>query len=161
MRWNRSARNVPCRTISSRLRCVATTTRASTGIGLSPPTRSISPFFQHAQQLGLHGERHVADFVQKKRAAGGLLEFSDVPRGRAGEGTFFVAEQFRFDQLGGHGGAIERHERPGAPRAFLVNRARDRVPCPCPFRPESRRAIRSRRRAPPAPSAAPSPGRTR
>ncbi len=47
---------------------------------------------QHAQQLGLHGERHVSDFVQKKRAASGLLEFADVPAGRAGEGTFFMAE---------------------------------------------------------------------
>ena len=81
--------------------------------------------FQHAQQFGLHRERHVANFIQKKRAARGLLEFSDVARGRAGERTFFVAEEFRLDQLSGHGGAIERHERPGMPRAFLVDRSRD------------------------------------
>ena len=39
-------------------------------------------FFEDAQKLGLHGERHVANFVQKQRAAMRLLEFSDVPRPR-------------------------------------------------------------------------------
>ena len=36
-------------------------------------------FFQHAQQLGLHVQRHVADLVEKNRAVIRLLEFSDVP----------------------------------------------------------------------------------
>ena len=43
------------------------------------------PLFQHAQQLGLHHQRHVADLIQKQRAVVGLLELADVPRGRAGE----------------------------------------------------------------------------
>ncbi len=42
-------------------------------------------FFEHAQQLGLHGQRHVADFVEEERSVLGLLEFADVPPGRAGE----------------------------------------------------------------------------
>ena len=41
--------------------------------------------FQHAQQLGLHGQRHVADFIQEQRAFTGLLEFADMPGGGAGE----------------------------------------------------------------------------
>ena len=41
--------------------------------------------FKHAQQLGLHGERHVADLVEKKRAAVRLLELAGVPLRRAGE----------------------------------------------------------------------------
>ncbi len=49
-------------------------------------------FLQHAQQLRLHGEWHVTDFVQEQRAASGLLELTDVPASRAGEGTFFMAE---------------------------------------------------------------------
>ena len=49
-------------------------------------------FFQHAQKFRLHRERHVADFVEEKSAVMGLLEFSDVARGRAGERAFFVAE---------------------------------------------------------------------
>ena len=83
--------------------------------------------FQHAQQLRLHRERHVADFVEKQRAAAGLLELADVPACRASERTLFMAEQLGFDQLARHGGAIERHERPGAARAFLVNGARDEL----------------------------------
>jgi hypothetical protein len=50
-------------------------------------------FFQDAEQLGLHCKGHVADFVEEKRAALGLFEFADVAAGRAGEGTFFVAEK--------------------------------------------------------------------
>ena len=49
--------------------------------------------FQHAQQLRLHHQRHVADFVQKQRAVIGLLELADVARQRAGERSLFVAEQ--------------------------------------------------------------------
>ena len=72
-------------------------------------------------------ERHVANFVEKKRAAVGLLEFSDVPRSRARERAFFVAEKLRLHQLGGNRGAIQRNERPAVPRAFFVQRARDQL----------------------------------
>jgi len=34
--------------------------------------------FQHAQQFGLHGQRHVADFVEKQRAVRGLLKLANV-----------------------------------------------------------------------------------
>ena len=49
-------------------------------------------FFQHAQQLGLHGERHVPDFVEKDGAVLGLLELAEMAAGGAGERSFFVAE---------------------------------------------------------------------
>ena len=62
---------------------------------------------QHAQQLGLHERGHVADLVQKQRAAVRLFELAEVPRGGAGERAFFVAEQLGFDQLGGNGGAVQ------------------------------------------------------
>ena len=84
-------------------------------------------FFQHAQQFGLHQNRHVADLVQEQRAVVGLLELADVPGGRAGEAAFFVAEEFAFDQLGGHRRAVQGDERPAFARAALVQRARDQL----------------------------------
>ena len=50
----------------------------------------------------------------------GLFEFADVPPGRAGEGSLFVPKQLRFDQLGRHGGAVERDKRPAPARAPVV-----------------------------------------
>ena len=49
-------------------------------------------FFQNAQQLGLHGERHVADLVEKKGAMIRLLELAGVPRDCSGEGALFMSE---------------------------------------------------------------------
>ena len=54
-------------------------------------------FFQHAQQLGLHSHGHVADFVQKERAAFGLFELANVTSGSSSECAFFVAEELGFD----------------------------------------------------------------
>src|SRR6185312_9407237 len=42
-------------------------------------------FFEHAQQLGLHGKRHVANLIEEERTATGLLEFAEMACGRAGE----------------------------------------------------------------------------
>ena len=82
-------------------------------------------FFEDAKKLGLHGDGHIADLVEEESAALGLLEFSDVASGRAGESTFFVAEEFGLDQFGGNGGAIECDEGVFVARRFLVNGARD------------------------------------
>ena len=46
--------------------------------------------FEHAQELGLHGRGHVADLIEKQRAALGLLEFAEVARCRSGERSLFV-----------------------------------------------------------------------
>ena len=51
---------------------------------------------QHAQKLGLGGQRHVADLVQEQRAAVGMLEQAGFVVGRAGEGTAHVPEQLAF-----------------------------------------------------------------
>ena len=82
-------------------------------------------FFEDAEKFGLHGDGHIADFVEEKRAAFGLLEFADVASCRASEGAFFVAEQFRLDQFGGDSGAIESDESVFVARGFFVNGARD------------------------------------
>ena len=80
--------------------------------------------FQHAQQLGLHGRRHIADLVKKESAAMGLLEFARVALGRAGKRSFLVAEELALDQLSGHGRAVQRHKWTCCPVALLVQCAR-------------------------------------
>ena len=55
-------------------------------------------FLQHAQQLRLRVEAHVADFVEKDRAAVGMLEAADPPRVSAGESTLLVPEELALQQ---------------------------------------------------------------
>src|SRR3546814_1513227 len=49
------------------------------------------PILQHAEQLDLHVEAHVADFVEEERAALARLEMADPARGGPGERAFFMA----------------------------------------------------------------------
>src|SRR6266566_4728210 len=48
-------------------------------------------FLEHAQQFRLHGQGHVADFVEEKRARFGLFEFAEMARSGPGERALFVA----------------------------------------------------------------------
>ena len=70
---------------------------------------------QHAQQLGLHRQRHVADLVEEQRAAAALLELADPAAVGAGEGALLVAEQLAFQQVLGDGGAVDGVKRRPAP----------------------------------------------
>src|SRR5208283_3309123 len=79
---------------------------------------------QHPQNLGLHGQRHVADFVEKDRAAVAELELADALGRRAGEGAFLVSEQLALDQILGNRGAIDRNKGPGGTMAVLENAPR-------------------------------------
>ncbi|MNZ97712.1 hypothetical protein D3C78_1169650 [compost metagenome] len=48
---------------------------------------------QHSQQARLQGQGHVADFIEKQRAAMGLLQATDHPTpSRAGEGAFAITK---------------------------------------------------------------------
>ena len=93
--------------------------------GLVGADRLDALLFERAQDLGLGAQAHVADFVEEKRAAVGLLELADLVFGGAGEAAFDVAEQFGLDQLFGDGGAIHFDERLGAAQAGGVQGARD------------------------------------
>jgi hypothetical protein len=93
----------------------------------SPPTRSTCRSSSTRSSFGLHQDRHVADLVQEQGAVVGLLELAEVAGSGAGEAAFFVAEQFAFDQLGGHGGAVQGDERPAFARAALMQGARDQL----------------------------------
>src|SRR6266542_4289750 len=84
-------------------------------------------FLQQPEQLGLHLDRHVADFVEEQRTAMCLFELAEVPGGRSREGAFLVSEQLRFDQLRRHGRAVHVDERLIAASASLVNGACDEL----------------------------------
>ena len=54
---------------------------------------------QHTQELDLHVDRHIGDFIQQHRAAVGRLQ-KPCPRGkRPGEGALLVPEQLIGNQL--------------------------------------------------------------
>src|SRR6516162_70896 len=80
-----------------------------------------SAVLQHAQQLDLHGLRHVVYIVEKNRSALRHLEAAGVVFDRAGEGAVVVAEQLRLDQALGQDRAAHRDERTAAAPAGVMN----------------------------------------
>ena len=72
--------------------------RTSTLRDCDAPDALECAFLQHAQQLGLHVGRQIADFVEKERAAVGQLETALAHRDRAREGAALVAEELGLDQ---------------------------------------------------------------
>ena len=100
--------------------------RTSTLTGRLPPTGIDFAFLQHAQQLDLHVEAQLADFVEEQRAAIGFLELAQMLVGGAGERALLVAEQDRFDrgspgiapQLTVTNGLPARSEEPWIARAI-------------------------------------------
>ncbi len=116
---------------------------------------------QHPQQLGLHGEGHLADLVQQQGAAVGQFELALAGLHRAGEGAALVAEEFGLQQRLGDRRAVDADEGPVArgsrPRGW---RGRP-LPCRCRSRPAagpcrgSRRSWRSSRAAGPSPGCCP------
>ena len=79
---------------------------------------------QHAQQLGLQVERHVADLVEEERAARRLAEASRARIDGAGEGALLVAEEFALEQLARDRRRVHRDEGARRARRRLVDRAR-------------------------------------
>ncbi len=71
--------------------------------------------------------RHIADLVQKDRAAGALLELADAAAVGSGEGALLVPEQLALQQRLGNGRAVDRQEAPGCPRAVLIDGPRDQL----------------------------------
>ena len=109
-------------------------TRTSTLTGLVAADPLEGTVLQHAQNFGLRGQAHVADFIEENRAAVALLEFADALTLRAGERAFFVAEKFAFEKVLGNGGAIDGEER-FIGCAGCDDKWRGRpIPCRCRFR---------------------------
>ena len=66
---------------------------------------------EHAQQLRLQADADRADLVEEDRAAMGEGELAALVPDGPGEGAADVAEQLRFEQVLGNGGAVHLDER--------------------------------------------------
>ena len=82
---------------------------------------------QHAQQARLRLEWHVANLIEKQRAALGLLKAALALGGGPGEGTALVAEQFGLDQVARDGRHVQRNKGRGAARAVAVQGLGDQL----------------------------------
>ena len=69
------------------------------------------PLLQHAQQLDLDRDRHLADLVEEEGAALRGLEQAGLGLDRAGERAALVAEQLALQQRRGERRAVEADER--------------------------------------------------
>ncbi|KAF5032439.1 hypothetical protein DSECCO2_617260 [anaerobic digester metagenome] len=86
------------------------------------------PVLQHTQQIDLHGQRHLADLVQKQGARVGQFELAGTALAvRAGEGAAGVAEEFALDQFRGDGSAVHGHEGAAGAAAFRVDAAGEQL----------------------------------
>src|SRR3546814_7805817 len=83
------------------------------------------PLFEHAEQFDLHVETHVADFVEKERAALARFEMADAAGMGAGEAALFMPEEFGFDEFAGNRAAVDRGKGLARTDAFVVDRAGD------------------------------------
>ena len=76
--------------------------------------------FNDVQNFRLAFQGHVADFVQKERAARGLFKTARAGL-HAGSHPGFYAEQLAFEQRGGNGGAVDGYESFAGPGAYVVD----------------------------------------
>ena len=85
------------------------------------------PLLERSQNLGLHRERHIADLVEKERAAvRGLEPAAPGPDG-PGKSAPFMAEQLGLQQPLRNGGAIDGDQRSVFSHARSVNRLRQQI----------------------------------
>ncbi len=82
------------------------------------------PLLQNSQQLGLHGDGQLSDFIQKNRAALSHLKLSLFLRDGARESSSFMSEQFALQQGLSDGGAVNGDKRFVGAAAIGVNRSR-------------------------------------
>ena len=83
---------------------------------------------QHAQEPGLQGQRHVANFIEEQRAA---VRFADASRRPfapgSGKGTALITKQLGLDQVFRQGRAVDGHKRLGAARPAVVHGTRKQL----------------------------------
>ena len=78
--------------------------------------------FEHAQELGLRGERHVPDLVEEERAAVGVGDAPLLVGECAREGALHMAEELALDEPFRERGAVHSDEVLLAPLAVRVDR---------------------------------------
>ena len=83
--------------------------------------------FEQAQKLHLQRQRNVADLVEEQRAAAGGFDQPDLAMRRPGERSFFVAEQFAFEQGFGQARAVDGDEGPACAAAGLMYHSRHKL----------------------------------
>jgi len=79
---------------------------------------------QHPQQLGLHGQGHIADLIEEDRALVSDHEVTGAVGDGPGKCPAHVPEELALQQVGRHRGAILGHECPFPAVAPVVDRAR-------------------------------------
>ena len=77
-------------------------------------------FLQHAQQLRLRAGVQIAHFVQKECSVIGQFKLAAARRGGTRESSFFMTEEFAFNQLRGDSRAIHFDERTGGEGAQFM-----------------------------------------
>src|SRR5689334_18056510 len=82
---------------------------------------------EHAQDLGLRIESHGADLIQEERAFVGNFEQALFGGDGAGECTFYMAEEGRFEEFGWHRSGIYGNEGPILARRIRMNGLGDQL----------------------------------
>ena len=84
-----------------------------------------SAVLEHAQQLGLHSQGHLADLVEEQSASLRQVEPAFLLAIGAGEGPAFVAEELAFEKVLGQRRAVDGDQRPAARDVAEMNRLGD------------------------------------
>src|SRR5215831_18376460 len=82
---------------------------------------------QDPQDLRLGQRRHIADLIEKERAARTLLKLADAFTLCTRKRSSLMAKQLAFQQRFGDGGTVDGQERGGGPLAVMVNRPRHQL----------------------------------
>lgn len=75
---------------------------------------------ENAKELRLHGNRHIADFIEQERASVRFAKASRMIREGAREGAFHMSEELALEQFGGNGRAIDGDKGPVRSRPVSV-----------------------------------------
>jgi hypothetical protein len=82
---------------------------------------------QHPQQLDLHVQRQVADFIEEDGAAVGQLEAANPVGHGPGESPLAVTEELAFNQILGNGRTVDGHKIATAPLRLLMQGSRHQL----------------------------------
>jgi hypothetical protein len=89
--------------------------------------RSHLTVLEYAEELCLHRERQLRDFIEKERPSVRPFEEARAIRGRAGKGATDVAEEGRFEEPLRDRSAIFGDERAKTTRGTVVDAAGDKL----------------------------------
>src|ERR1043165_6057261 len=99
---------------------------------------------QHAQQFHLCRQAHLADFIEKQRAAIRFFEAPTTQRARVSKRAFLVSEQLGFEQRFGNRAAVELDVRMILASGIVVNQVREQLLARARFAFDQNRRLRVR-----------------